>query len=299
MQKALGAFVLWVTPKNLNNHLLYNLLSMCRSLYFRCKIKTLKRVLFIACGLFFITNCIAQKKSKKAQVDSSVNSTSSISTPKKIDFSGRPSDHLLIQYGYDAWLNKPNYVRTGGFSRHFNLYLMADKQFKSNPHFSSAYGIGISSNNIFFDRQYVDVKTQADTMTFADQTTINGVSGVYEKFKLTSIYLTIPLELRFFTKPENPNKSWKFAVGGKVSYLLKAYSKGKNFLDSKGNSVFGDSYIQKEQSKKFFNPFLFSLCARAGWGNFSFNVDYSINSPLKDGAPQVNLLSLGLTVSGL
>ena len=38
----------------------------------------------------------------------------------KVDLSTRPADHFMIQYGSDSWTGRPDSVRTGGFSRHFN-----------------------------------------------------------------------------------------------------------------------------------------------------------------------------------
>ena len=64
-------------------------------------------------------------------------------TKQKIDLSNRAADHFMIQYGADSWTNRPDSVRTAGFSRHFNIYFMLDKPFKTNPKYSIAYGIGI------------------------------------------------------------------------------------------------------------------------------------------------------------
>ncbi|TAF51187.1 MAG: hypothetical protein EAZ62_06935, partial [Sphingobacteriia bacterium] len=53
---------------------------------------------------------------------------------KKIDLTKRTKDHIMLQYGMDAWTNRPDSVRTGnGFSRHFNAYIMMDKPFRLNP----------------------------------------------------------------------------------------------------------------------------------------------------------------------
>lgn len=212
----------------------------------------------------------------------------------KINFANRANDHIMIQFGTDDWLNKPSWIHTGGFSRHFNFYIMLDKPFKSNPHFSGAYGLGLTCNNIFFDNQSVDISgSQGDSVRFD-----NNVK--FSKFKMTTMYLTLPVELRYYSDPVNPNKSWKFAAGAKVGLLIDAYTKGVDLLDQTGASKYGSSYSRKEADSKYFNSYLLSLTGRIGWGNFSLNADYHITTVFKDGfGAAVHPLSIGLTISGL
>jgi len=220
-------------------------------------------------------------------------------TPQKFDLSNRAADHFLIQFGYDGWASRPDSVKTKGFGRHFNFYFMFDRPFKNSPHFSVGLGLGIASSNIFFDNQYVDIKANTATLPFR-----GGIPGTdssnFNKFKLTTIFLEAPVELRYFANPENPNKSWKGAIGVKVGTLLKAYTKGKDLQNKAGQSIYGNSYIMKESSKKFFNSTKLAASARVGYGIFSLNFDYQITQTFKDGfGPGVHPYSIGLTISGL
>lgn len=217
-------------------------------------------------------------------------------TKNKIDLSNRAADHFMIQYGADSWTNRPDSVRTGGFSRHFNIYFMLDKPFKTNPKFSIAYGIGIGSSNMFFKNTNVDVKANSTRLPFTNVDSANHFS----KFKVTNIYAEIPVELRYFSDPANPGKSWKAALGVKVGTLLKTYSKGKNLVTKSGSSVYGNGYIVKESSKRFFNGTMLAVTGRIGYGIVSLDAGYQFNSVLKDGAgPNMNKFSIGLTFSGL
>lgn len=214
----------------------------------------------------------------------------------KIDLSNRASDHLLIQYGADSWTNRPDSVRTGGFSRHFNIYFMFDKPFKTNPKFSVAYGIGIGSSNMFFNNTNVDIKANTARLPFTNVDSTNH----FHKYKVTTIYAEIPVELRYYSNPENPAKSWKVALGVKVGSLLKSYTKGKNLLTKSGASVYGPGYIVKESNKRFFNGTMLAVTGRIGYGILSLDAAYQFNSVLKDGAgPSMNRFSLGVTISGL
>lgn len=217
-------------------------------------------------------------------------------TISKLDLANRASDHLMIQYGSDSWTGRPDSVRTGGFSRHFNVYFMLDKPFKTNQKFSVAYGIGIGSSNIFFNNTRVDLKANTGKLPF---TNVDSTDH-FKKYKVTSVYAEIPVELRYFSDPANPSKSWKLALGAKVGSLLKVYSKGKNLINKNGGSLYGTNYIEKESNKKFFNGTMLALTGRVGYGLISLDAGYQFNGVLKDGfGPVMHKFSLGITISGL
>ena len=211
----------------------------------------------------------------------------------KVNLSQRPADHFMMQFGYDGWTGRPDSVKTTGFGRHFNMYVMFDKPLQSDPHYSVAYGIGLGTSNIFFDHEYVKVWGTGSTLAF-DSTTR------FKKSKVTTIYLQIPAEFRYYSNPENPGKSWKAAIGVKAGILAKAYFKGKDLEDGNGNSIFGPSYIKKEYDKNFFNSSLVTATFRFGYGIFSLHGDFQVTPVLKSGAgANMHTYSIGLTVSGL
>jgi hypothetical protein len=217
----------------------------------------------------------------------------------KMDLTGRAADHLMFQFGTDMWTGKPDSVKTGGgFSRHFNIYFMYDKPFKSDPHYSVALGAGIGTSNIFFDNHtLVDVKTTANSLPFKH---LDSLSSHFSKTKVTTIYVQVPVELRYFTNPENPSKSWKYAAGLKVGTLLKSYTKSKNYVNASGNSMYGKSYIEKRVGNRFFGATDIELTGRAGYGMLSFDMGYQVTGVLRDGfGPVMNKFSAGITISGL
>ncbi len=218
------------------------------------------------------------------------------SETKKITVPNRTKDHFMIQYGADAWSGRPDSVRTGGFSRHFNFYVMFDKPLKINPKMSVGFGVGIGSSNMFFNNTNVDVKYVGQQLPFTIADSINH----FDKFKVTTMHLELPVELRFFSNPNNMNKSWKFAIGAKVGTLLKAYSKGKNFVNRNGQSLYGTTFIEKEQSKKFFNGTSLAVTGRVGYGIVGLQGSYNILGVLRDGSgATMNRFSIGISISGL
>ena len=225
--------------------------------------------------------------------------TAATTGSKKLDLTGRPADHLMFQFGADTWTNTPDSVNLGGgFSRHFNMYFMYDKPFSTNPKYSVAFGGGLGTSNMFFDnRTYVDVKSTSNTLPFRK---IDAAANHFSKFKVTTIYFEAPVELRYFSDPAHPGKSWKAAAGFKLGTLLRSYSKGKNMVSSSGTSINGKTYIQKEQNKRFFNSTSIALTARGGYGIFSLDVGYQVNGVLRDSyGPVMNKFSAGFTISGL
>ena len=214
----------------------------------------------------------------------------------KIDLSSRPADHFMIQFGSDSWFNRPDSVRTKGFSRHFNMYFMLDKPFKANPKFSAGIGVGLGTSNMFFEHTYVNLKSNSAKLPF---TNVDSTEH-FNKFKVVTFYVEAPIEIRYFSDPEHPGKSWKAALGVKVGTLIKSYSKAKNLETKNGVSIYGTNYVQKEVAKRFMNSTTLQLTGRIGYGIASIDVGYGLLGVLKDGTgPTMNRFSVGLTISGL
>lgn len=212
----------------------------------------------------------------------------------KVSLANRSNDHFMIQLGYDKWAGQPDSIKTKGLSRSLNVYFMLDFPFKTDPRFSIGLGAGVSGSSTFFDKTIVQVAGGGSRLAFRNVADTN----YYKKFKLSTVYLEAPIELRFATDPEHNARSWKFAVGGKIGTMINAHTKGKNLLNKSGNTI--NAYTMKETSKRFFNSTRLSATARVGIGVFSLFGSYQVNNYLKDGAgPDLHPYSVGLSISGL
>jgi hypothetical protein len=213
----------------------------------------------------------------------------------QLGLANRSKDHLLIQLGIDNWANAPDSLNIRGVSRSFNMYLMFDFPFKTNPHLSIAVGAGIGTSNIYFKDTYIDIAGRnGNTLSFSD------VSDTlrFKKYKLMTTYLEAPVEFRYTKNPAKPKSSLKLALGAKIGTMLGATTKGKNLLNSSGQNI--NSYIQKEKSKRYFNTTRLALIGRVGLGNVFIFGTYQVNAFIKDGlGPDVRPYSIGLTLSGL
>src|SRR5258706_2720305 len=126
----------------------------------------MKKIVSLTLALAFVAVAFAQTKTDKT----------------KINLSDRAADHFMIQVSSDHWANLPDSINSHqkGFSRGLNIYFMIDKPFKTNPRFSIAFGLGIGSSNIFFDKMKVDLRASGTVLPFINQDSAEH----FEKYKL-------------------------------------------------------------------------------------------------------------------
>lgn len=222
--------------------------------------------------------------------------TSSTSPKNPAPYISRAGDHFMIQLSYDNWLGTPDSIKSHmkGFQRGFNMAVMLNKSFKSNPKFAIAGGIGVSSSNIYFKKMNVDIGSGNPTLRFIPTNSTDN----FKKYKLSTTFIEVPLEFRFSSNPSTPNKSVKAAVGIKIGTILNAHTKGKTLRDSTGATL--HNYTEKITTKGYFNSTRFAATARVGYGVFSLFGSYNLSSMFKTGvAADVRLLQVGLCISGL
>jgi hypothetical protein len=258
----------------------------------------MKKLLIAAACFVSLQSVKSQTISPAPANDTTIATAQPLRTKKdwtKIDLSNRPNDHFLLQFGSAGWSGSlPDSVKPSGFSRSFNVYVMLDKPFKTNPQYSVALGVGVGTDNMMFSRKMVDVKSQSTKLPFTRLDSANH----FKKYNLTTVYAEAPVELRYTLNPENSDKSFKVALGAKVGTLLNAHTKGKTLVDKNGNTI--NAYIAKESSKKFFNSTRLSATARIGYGILSLYGSYQITTFLKDGiGAEIRPYQFGITISGL
>lgn len=212
----------------------------------------------------------------------------------KVTLGNRSNDHFMIQLGYDSWAGKPDTIKTKGLSRSLNVYFMLDFPFKTDPRFSIGLGAGISGSSIFFDNTLIGIAGAGTKLNFRNVSDTNH----YKKYKLSTAYAEVPVELRFAANPEANSKSLKLAIGAKIGTMLNAHTKGKNLLGKTGATL--NAFTVKESSKRFFNSTRLAATGRVGYGVFSIFGSYQINNFLKEGAgPELHPYSIGISLSGL
>ena len=241
----------------------------------------MKKIVLLAFSCVLITSLFAQDTTFKKKKE-------------PISLAGRANDHFMFQLGVTNWAGKPDSISTKGFSKSINFYFMFDFPFKTNPKLSMAFGPGISSDHIQFDKTYVGIKDATTTLQFRDQSDTNH----FKKTTLTTTYLEAPVEFRYTANPLNSGKSFKFAIGAKVGTMISAHTRNKLLQNKNGNTL--NSYMMKESSKRFFNTTRLIGTARVGLGHFSLYGSYQVTTLFKEGvAAEIRPYSIGLTISGL
>ncbi|HEY5463374.1 MAG TPA: outer membrane beta-barrel protein [Hanamia sp.] len=245
----------------------------------------MKKIVFVAISCLFFSMAFSQDTTH-----------SSATNTKSIKLTQKPADHLMIQLSSDHWAAMPDSIGSHqkGLSRGFNIYFMYNKPFKTSPKYSLGIGVGISSSNMVFKKMNVGLNATSATLPFTHLDS----SNYFKKYKLSTTFLQIPLEIRYTDKPDEPNKSLKAAVGLKIGTLINAHTKGKNLENKNGQTL--NTYTEKEKSSRYIDGTQIMGTARVGYGIFSLFGSIQLNTVLKSGyGPNMRLYQVGITVSGL
>ncbi|MFH0893023.1 MAG: porin family protein [Bacteroidota bacterium] len=173
-------------------------------------------------------------------------------------------DRITMGTGYYSWMNSPEHM-TLGIGRTYGINIFIGKQFGKSP-MSVAIGLGVNADNLYSDAiPYADALDKTHFELIPD-------SLKYSKNKMNLAYASIPLELRFKMKENDKGKSWKFAIGGRISYLLSSHLKynGDDFeLDKKVK--------MKTYTIENLEPINYGATFRFGYGRYGITAFYSLN----------------------
>lgn len=200
----------------------------------------------------------------------------------------KPSrDFLMFKFSYNGWMNTPDSIKTKGFGRGVNVSLSYDFPIKKS-NFSFAAGIGVGASNIYLDKQRFVFQDTLDQMVVIPDTVKD-----YKRYKFTTTYVEMPLELRYFSNNANRNKGFKAAIGATIGLLVGAHTKGVT-------SAGGSKVFEKENTRRFIQQWSFAATARIGWGNYSLYGSYNLTNVFKDNqGPTATPFAIGFCLTGL
>lgn len=114
------------------------------------------------------------------------------------------------------------------------------------------------------------------------------------KSMLVMNYLDIPVELRFSTNPDDPARSFKIGVGGRVGYLINAHTK----IRYREN---GEIKKLKDQQDFNLNRFRYSIFMKVYIGNFNLFGYYNLNPLFENnkgpGQTKAQTYTIGIALS--
>lgn len=179
---------------------------------------------------------------------------------------------FLLELGLNEALNRPDKFNIGFWgSRALNIYYQYDMRILKSK-FSFHPGIGFGLERYKFTNNLVPFFDQNHNLSMDLPLGITGV----KKAQLITNYLDIPLELRFSTNPEDPTRSFKISIGGRVGYLFESHTKLK-YTDN------GDRVKLKNKEALNLNPFRYGIYMKVGGGNFSIFGYYNLSPVFKSG----------------
>jgi hypothetical protein len=110
-----------------------------------------------------------------------------------------------------------------------------------------------------------------------------GIPGIKKSHLITN-YIEIPLELRYSTNPDDPARSFKISVGGRIGYMYDSFSKIKYKEDGE---------VKKIKNKEDFNlnKIRYGLSARIGVGNISLFGYYNLSPLFEEGKGLSDIIS--------
>lgn len=205
---------------------------------------------------------------------------------------------FVVELGLNRDISGPSDFSIGLWgSRTVNVYYQYDFRILKSG-FSFVPGIGLSLERYKFKNNYtLDYTTSTSgelTMVSPDDATVPDI----RKSQLITNYVDVPVEIRYTLNPDDPSRSFKVAVGGRIGYLFDSFTKVKY----KENSE-----VKKYKDKQDFNltQFRYGLTGRIGFGNFSLFGYYNLTPLFEEGkglkennlSNDFNTLTIGISLS--
>lgn len=187
------------------------------------------------------------------------------STVKK----GRPNipGTFQLDLGFNFPTEKAGFNTSFFGSNTVNLYYFYDMRLGKSK-FSIHPGVGFGLERYKFNNNKTLGYNSAQDRVFMTDVTLPNL----RKTKLVTNYIDIPFEVRFSSRPDDPNRSFKVSLGFKVGLLYESFTKIKYSEDGERKKI---------KDKQNFNlfPIRYGPYFRIGGGNFSVYAYYSL-SPL-------------------
>lgn len=200
-------------------------------------------------------------------------------------FSRRPDipGTFVLEFGFNRDLSGPDEFSLGFFgSRTVNVYYQYEFRILKSS-FSFVPGIGLSLERFKFGNEYtLDYNNDFSSIVMIAP----GDAAVPDirKSQLITNYIEIPLELKYSTNPDDPARSFKISVGGRIGYMYDSFSK----IKYKENGE-----LKKLKNKEDFNlnKIRYGLSARIGIGNVSLFGYYNLSPLFEEGKGLSDIIS--------
>src|SRR5690606_3891070 len=237
---------------------------------------TIRPVCLLLLAAFLCSNTMAQESSDTPQ-------------PSRRSLPDLPGSFVL-EFGFHRTLDAPDTFDIGFWgSRTVNVYDQLDKRI-GNSKFSVHPGIGLSLERFKLTNNYTLTSTVSETQLIPASDLYPGV----KKSMLITNYIDVPVEIRFSTRPDDPSRSFRASIGGRVGYLYDSFTKIKYSDEGEVRSI-------KNKQNYNLRKLRYGAFFKIGVGNLGLITHYNI-TPLFDdneGPEQAEMstFTIGLSLS--
>ena len=166
-------------------------------------------------------------------------------------------DQFYVGISYNSLQNKPLGGTQGRFTPSFSFGILRDFPFNKNRTWAFAAGLGYGINNYNQNIQVFDTGSAINYKI---------ISKDYDKNKLVTNYIEIPLEIRWRNSTFESHKFWRVYAGFKASYLVYNYAK---YVDVLGSEIIDNN---PDLNKLQLGTYL-----SFGYNTINFNVYYGFS----------------------
>lgn len=209
----------------------------------------------------------------------------------------KAQDRLVTEIFFAQLTDKPGGLKAKIFSRGINMYFTYDVPLGKSP-ISIAPGFGFGKS-IYALNQRINYTDSTNTTSFANYADTTSV----KRNNLNLTYIDIPLELRYRSKPNKNDKSWKLAVGFKfgVNVGSKWRYKGDEFRKGAPFSIVDQEGVAfREHKVPNIEKFRYGVTMRGGYGPINLFMYYSISTLFSDtNGSGMHPIHIGLSLTGL
>jgi len=219
----------------------------------------------------------------------------SFSQEKEVeDITSYPNSVITLNINYNSWTNPPPTMEISPLSVGFDIYGLYTFMGK-NKFVSLAAGGGFGIQNVKSNSSLIN----ADSSYF--QTLPKELN--YRKNKITTVFIDVPIELRFRVRPNSRDKAgivrkrnFRVALGFKVGYNIQRYIKydGDDYrLFNYGNEIKFKEYRIKNNLL-----YRYGVYARIGVGKLSLSAYYALSNFFEtDKGPTLRPFAFGISVN--
>jgi hypothetical protein len=183
---------------------------------------------------------------------------------------------FTFEFGFNRDLDGPDKFSPGFIgSRTANIYYQYEFRLFKSP-ISIVPGFGLSLERHKMKNNYtLDYENNTSDQVILVAPAASPYPNIKKSMIITN-YLDLPVELRYTLKPDDPTRSFKIAVGGRIGYLFDASSKIKYSENSE---------VKKIKDKQDFNlnKVRYGLSGKIGFGNFMFFGYYNLTPLFEKG----------------